>query len=126
MLDSLNIEQIDGIFFDLGVSSYQLDTPERGFSYMHDGPLDMRMDKSAKLSAEYIVNNYSESELADIIHRYGEERWSKRIAAFIAAERKTNIFLPRLTGGNYKKSYTQRCQNGWAASGEKNFSGAED
>lgn len=55
---------------------------------MHDGPLDMRMDKSAKLSAEYIVNNYSESELADIIHRYGEERWSKRIAAFIAAERK--------------------------------------
>ena len=88
VLDSLNIEQIDGIFFDLGVSSYQLDTPERGFSYMHDGPLDMRMDKSAKLSAEYIVNNYSESELADIIHRYGEERWSKRIAAFIAAERK--------------------------------------
>ena len=55
---------------------------------MHDGPLDMRMDKSAKLSAEYIVNNYSENELADIIHRYGEERWSKRIAAFIAAERK--------------------------------------
>lgn len=88
MLDSLNIEQIDGIFFDLGVSSYQLDTPERGFSYMHDGPLDMRMDKSAKLGAEYIVNNYSESELADIIHRYGEERWSKRIASFIAAERK--------------------------------------
>lgn len=89
VLDSLNIEQIDGIFFDLGVSSYQLDTPERGFSYMHDGPLDMRMDKSARLTAEYIVNNYSEAELADIIHRYGEERWSKRIAEFIAAERKT-------------------------------------
>lgn len=56
---------------------------------MHDGPLDMRMDKSAKLNAEYIVNNYSEAELADIIHRYGEERWSRRIAEFIAAERKT-------------------------------------
>ena len=89
VLDSLNIGEINGIFFDLGVSSYQLDTPERGFSYMHDGPLDMRMDKSAKLNAEYIVNNYSEAELADIIHRYGEERWSKRIAQFIAAERKT-------------------------------------
>ena len=88
VLDKLGIEQIDGIFFDLGVSSYQLDTPERGFSYMHDGPLDMRMNKEAKLDAEYVVNHYKEEELADIIHRYGEERWSKRIAQFIVAERK--------------------------------------
>lgn len=88
VLDSMGIEQIDGIFFDLGVSSYQLDTPERGFSYMHDGPLDMRMNKEAKLDAEYIVNHYKEEELADIIHRYGEERWSKRIAQFIVNERK--------------------------------------
>ena len=88
VLDSLGIEQIDGIFFDLGVSSYQLDTPERGFSYMHDGPLDMRMNKEAKLDAEYIVNHYNEEELADIIHRYGEERWSRRIAQFIVNERK--------------------------------------
>lgn len=88
VLDSMGIEQIDGIFFDLGVSSYQLDTPERGFSYMHDGPLDMRMNKEAKLDAEYIVNYYKEEELADIIHRYGEERWSKRIAQFIVNERK--------------------------------------
>lgn len=88
VLDSMGIEQIDGIFFDLGVSSYQLDTPERGFSYMHDGPLDMRMNKEAKLDAEYIVNHYKEEELADIIHRYGEERWSKRIAQFIVDERK--------------------------------------
>lgn len=88
VLDSIGIEQIDGIFFDLGVSSYQLDTPERGFSYMHDGPLDMRMNKEAKLDAEYIVNHYKEEELADIIHRYGEERWSKRIAQFIVNERK--------------------------------------
>ena len=88
VLDRLGIDKIDGIFFDLGVSSYQLDTPERGFSYMHDGPLDMRMNKEAKLDAAYVVNHYKEEELADIIHRYGEERWSKRIAQFIAAERK--------------------------------------
>ena len=88
VLDSMGIGEIDGIFFDLGVSSYQLDTPERGFSYMHDGPLDMRMNKEASLDAEYIVNHYKEEELADIIHRYGEERWSKRIAQFIVAARK--------------------------------------
>ena len=88
VLDSMGIDKIDGIFFDLGVSSYQLDTPERGFSYMHDGPLDMRMNKEASLDAEYIVNHYKEEELADIIHRYGEERWAKRIAKFIVAARK--------------------------------------
>ena len=88
VLDSMGIDKIDGIFFDLGVSSYQLDTPERGFSYMHDGPLDMRMNKEARLDAEYVVNHYKEEELADIIHRYGEERWSKRIAQFIVNERK--------------------------------------
>lgn len=88
VLDNMGIDKIDGIFFDLGVSSYQLDTPERGFSYMHDGPLDMRMNKEASLDAEYVVNHYKEEELADIIHRYGEERWSKRIAQFIVAERK--------------------------------------
>lgn len=88
VLDGMGIDKIDGIFFDLGVSSYQLDTPERGFSYMHDGPLDMRMNKEAKLDAEYVVNHYKEEELADIIHRYGEERWSKRIAQFIVNERK--------------------------------------
>lgn len=87
VLDELGIEQIDGIFFDLGVSSYQLDTPERGFSYMHDGPLDMRMNKEAALDAEYIVNNYKEEELAEVIYKYGEERWSKRIAQFIVKER---------------------------------------
>ena len=91
VLDSMGIDKIDGIFFDLGVSSYQLDTPERGFSYMHDGPLDMRMNKEASLDAEYIVNHYKEEELADIIHRYGEERWSKRIAQFIVAARKEKL-----------------------------------
>lgn len=87
VLDGMGIDRIDGIFFDLGVSSYQLDTPERGFSYMHDGPLDMRMNKEAKLDAAYVVNNYKEAELADIIHKYGEERWSKRIAQFIVKYR---------------------------------------
>ena len=91
VLDSMGIDKIDGIFFDLGVSSYQLDTPERGFSYMHDGPLDMRMNKEASLDAEYIVNHFKEEELADIIHRYGEERWSKRIAQFIVAARKEKL-----------------------------------
>ena len=88
VLDQLGIEKIDGIFFDLGVSSYQLDCPERGFSYMHNGPLDMRMNQEAKLDAAYVVNNYKEEELAEIIHQYGEERWSKRIAQFIVAARK--------------------------------------
>lgn len=87
VLDGFGIDKIDGIFFDLGVSSYQLDTPERGFSYMHDGPLDMRMDKSIKKDAYYIVNCYKEDELADIIYRYGEERWSKRIAKFVVEQR---------------------------------------
>lgn len=88
VLDGMGIDKIDGIFFDLGVSSYQLDCAERGFSYMHDGPLDMRMNREAKLDAAYVVNNYREEELAEIIHKYGEERWSKRIAQFIAAARK--------------------------------------
>ena len=88
VLDELGIDKIDGIFFDLGVSSYQLDCPERGFSYMHNGPLDMRMNQEAQLDAAYVVNNYKEEELAEIIHKYGEERWSKRIAQFIVAARK--------------------------------------
>ncbi|WP_405380346.1 16S rRNA (cytosine(1402)-N(4))-methyltransferase RsmH [Phascolarctobacterium sp.] len=88
VLDNMGIDKIDGIFFDLGVSSYQLDCAERGFSYMHDGPLDMRMNKDAKLDAAYVVNHYKEEELAEIIHKYGEERWSKRIAQFIVAARK--------------------------------------
>lgn len=88
ILENLGISQVDGILFDLGVSSYQLDTPERGFSYMHDGPLDMRMDQEASLTAEQVVNRYKEDDLAGIIYKYGEERWAKRIAQFIAAARK--------------------------------------
>ena len=81
------ITEVDGFIFDLGVSSYQLDTPERGFSYMNDGPLDMRMDMSSPLTAEYIVNNYDPEDLEGVIKEYGEERWAKRIAQFIVEHR---------------------------------------
>ena len=79
---------VQGILLDLGVSSYQLDNPERGFSYMHDAPLDMRMDESDRLTAYDVVNGYSEKDLARIIKDYGEERWAARIAQFIVRERK--------------------------------------
>ncbi|MCQ2363013.1 MAG: 16S rRNA (cytosine(1402)-N(4))-methyltransferase RsmH [Acidaminococcaceae bacterium] len=88
VLDGLNIVQVDGIFFDLGVSSYQLDNAERGFSYKQDGPLDMRMDRNGEFSAYQVVNSYSEDDLAEIIWNYGEERWARRIAQFIVRERK--------------------------------------
>jgi len=79
--------RVNGILLDLGVSSYQLDNPERGFSYMNDAPLDMRMDDSDRLTAYDIVNGYSREELARIIKEYGEERWAARIAEFIVRER---------------------------------------
>ena len=75
---------------DLGVSSYQLDTGERGFSYMKDVPLDMRMDRQGDLSAYEVVNNYSEKELGEVIRDYGEERFAKRIASFIVNEREVS------------------------------------
>ena len=74
---------VDGILFDIGVSSHQLDEKDRGFSYMQDAPLDMRMNQSQKFSAWDVVNTYSEDELHRIIKEYGEERWAKRIAKFI-------------------------------------------
>ncbi|MFW2333161.1 16S rRNA (cytosine(1402)-N(4))-methyltransferase RsmH [Ilumatobacter sp.] len=82
-----DVEQLSGALFDLGVSSPQLDRAERGFSYRNDGPLDMRMDTDARWSADDVVNGYAESELADVIRRYGDERFSRRIAAAIVAAR---------------------------------------
>ncbi|HHT02132.1 MAG TPA: 16S rRNA (cytosine(1402)-N(4))-methyltransferase RsmH [Firmicutes bacterium] len=87
VLAELGIGQVDGIVFDLGVSSHQLDTKERGFSYQHDAPLDMRMSGSGGRTAEQLVNELAAEELADIIDKYGEERWARRIASFIVAER---------------------------------------
>ena len=87
ILDGLNIEKADGMLFDLGVSSPQLDETMRGFSYMNDAPLDMRMDRDAALSAYDIVNNWSADEIKRILWQYGEERYSGRIASAIAAKR---------------------------------------
>ena len=83
----LGIEEIDGLLLDLGVSSYQLDTPERGFSYSADAPLDMRMDKRKALSAYQVVNEYSEEKIKKILYEYGEERFSAAIAAAIVRRR---------------------------------------
>lgn len=87
VLSELGVEKADGILADLGVSSYQLDTPDRGFSYMHDAPLDMRMNRDSKTTAYDVVNEYSEGELSHIISEYGEERFAKRIASLIVKKR---------------------------------------
>lgn len=87
-LKSLGIEKVDGVLLDLGISSYQIDEGTRGFSYTKDAELDMRMDQSQELSAKDIVNNYDEHELEDIFRKYGEEKFSKRIAERIISERK--------------------------------------
>ena len=81
-------EKVSGILMDIGVSSYQLDDPERGFSYKYEAKLDMRMDKSAKISAYEVINEFSEQEIADILYKYGEEPKSRRIARKITEARK--------------------------------------
>ncbi|MDE5891353.1 MAG: 16S rRNA (cytosine(1402)-N(4))-methyltransferase RsmH [Acetatifactor sp.] len=86
-LKEQGVEQVDGIVLDLGVSSYQLDTQERGFSYRYDSPLDMRMDRRQSLTARDIVNNYSEAELFHIIRDYGEDTFAKNIAKYIVRAR---------------------------------------
>jgi len=90
ILSSLDVCGVDGILLDLGVSSYQLDEPTRGFSYMHDAPLDMRMNKDDDFSAYDVVNTYSEEKLANIFFEYGEEKYSKAIARKIVEKRKEN------------------------------------
>ena len=89
ILEKLNIEKVDGILLDLGVSSYQLDERNRGFSYLGEKELDMRMDKSQELTAKKVVNEYDEETLANIIYEYGEEKFSRQIGRNICIERKT-------------------------------------
>lgn len=87
-MKDLGIERVDGILLDLGVSSYQLDTAERGFTYKTDAPLDMRMDRRQQMTAKDILNEYSEMELYRIIRDYGEDKFAKNIAKHIVAARK--------------------------------------
>ncbi|MGE5576397.1 MAG: 16S rRNA (cytosine(1402)-N(4))-methyltransferase RsmH [Syntrophothermus sp.] len=88
VLEGLGIREVDGVLFDIGVSSHQLDEVERGFSYQQDAPLDMRMDPATGTTAADLVNNLPQEELSQIIAAYGEERWAKRIAGFIVERRK--------------------------------------
>ena len=87
IMDEHGYDKADGILLDLGVSSYQLDNPERGFSYMTDSPLDMRMDRSGGITTKTILNEYSEEELTEILYKYGEERFAPQIARLIVKRR---------------------------------------
>ena len=88
MLEQAGIGPLDGALLDLGVSSWQLDNAQRGFSYQADAPLDMRMDKTQALTARTVVNEYDQRTLTELLYRYGEERWAPRIAAFIVERRR--------------------------------------
>lgn len=106
VLDELGIDEVDGILLDLGVSSYQLDNAERGFSYMKDAPLDMRMDQSQYLTAFNVVNEFTVSQLTKILYEYGEEKLAPRIAERIVAVRdketiSTTLQLAKLVEGCY-------------------------
>lgn len=96
VLDRLEVPSVDGVIFDLGVSSFQFDQAERGFSYHHDGPLDMRMDRQRTKTAADVVNHYSESEIKKIIYDYGEDKMAGRIAKTIVSRRKTRPFTRTL------------------------------
>lgn len=93
ILEDLNINRVDGILLDLGVSSHQLDVAERGFSYMFDAPLDMRMNRESDFTALDVVNGYSKDELFRVISEYGEEKWASRISDFIVRERENGDIL---------------------------------
>lgn len=98
---SLNLNLVDAILFDLGLSSPHVDDAGRGFSFSHDGPLDMRFDQSNKLTAEIVINTYPEQVLADIFYQYGEERLSRRLASAICRARKDHLFKSTLELANF-------------------------
>lgn len=113
ILDNAVVENVDGILADLGVSSYQLDTGERGFSFKKDARLDMRMDKSQSLDAEFVVNNYSEEELSKILYTYGEEKNARQIARKIVKIRekqpiKTTFQLRDIVVSSYPPKYQNK------------------
>jgi 16S rRNA (cytosine1402-N4)-methyltransferase len=87
ILESLNIRKVDGILFDLGLSSFQLDDPRRGFSFQQEGPLDMRLDRNSYISAYDLINNLNEEEISSLLWNFGQERWHNRIARFLVEER---------------------------------------
>lgn len=87
ILSNLNIEKIDGILFDLGISSFQLEDPDRGFSFQNEGPLDMRLDRNSYISAYDLVNNLNEEEISSLLWNFGQERWHNRIARILVNER---------------------------------------
>jgi 16S rRNA (cytosine1402-N4)-methyltransferase len=112
-LSEIGIYEVDGLLFDLGVSSLQFDSGERGFSYQANGPLDMRMDKRTPRTAEEIINDFTKEDLADIFYYYGEERQARRIAAHIVAERTraritTTSQLARIVAGAVPKKFQPR------------------
>ncbi|MFA5200427.1 MAG: 16S rRNA (cytosine(1402)-N(4))-methyltransferase RsmH [Candidatus Omnitrophota bacterium] len=114
ILRDLNIKEIDGIVFDLGISSYQLKNSERGFSFQEEGPLDMRLDKSSYISAYDLVNNLNENEISSLLWNFGQERWHNRIARLLVEERRSgpiattkqlaNLVM-RAIPQRYRKSY---------------------
>jgi len=111
ILNELNILNVDGYLLDLGISSFQIDTAERGFSYLADGPLDMRMDTSLSVNALDIINEYSERKLADLFYNYGEERNSRRIARKIVEARgKKAIETTSALAGIIRKTTSYRFQ----------------
>lgn len=107
ILRELKIEKVDGFLFDLGISSYHLDRPDRGFSFRFDAPLDMRMDRNGELTAEYVVNRYSKKDLERILREYGEEPFAKRIANSIIKNRpiKTTKELVEVISKVYPRKY---------------------
>ncbi len=87
ILNNLNIKNVDGILFDLGISSFQLEDPSRGFSFQYEGPLDMRLDRNGYISAYDLINNLNEEEISDMLWSFGQERWHNRIARLLVKER---------------------------------------
>ena len=126
-LKKRGINSVDGIVLDLGVSSYQLDHAERGFTYREDVPLDMRMDQRQTKTAEDIVNTYSESELYRIIRDYGEDKFAKNYCkTYLSGKTGDTDSYHRRINGDYKKSHSDESPGNGRTSFQENISGAQD